>query len=178
MRRQTFDGVYDIHTNHMHYPEHLQPTVAKWEQLNTTPSDVAPSFPQPNGAASPPSPVANGTDATKAVAVFEANDRFTAAERRAFAAAHPGLRDAIPSAIPPGDTYGPSSRFTAPTRYQMNNFATVDYEFVGPRQSGLGLPGPTANHRARSMFPFSTCGLCLHFATSAWPCEVCRLTAV
>ena len=31
-RRANLDGVYDIHTNVMHYPKIMQPTHAKWEE--------------------------------------------------------------------------------------------------------------------------------------------------
>ena len=31
-RRANIDGVYDIHTNVMHYPKIMQPTHAKWEE--------------------------------------------------------------------------------------------------------------------------------------------------
>ncbi|RMZ88270.1 hypothetical protein DV736_g4498, partial [Chaetothyriales sp. CBS 134916] len=33
-RRQNFDGLYDIHTNSMQWPSHLQPTHARWEKVD------------------------------------------------------------------------------------------------------------------------------------------------
>ncbi|RMZ77865.1 hypothetical protein DV738_g4090, partial [Chaetothyriales sp. CBS 135597] len=33
-RRQNFDGLYDIHTNSMQWPSHLQPTHARWEKID------------------------------------------------------------------------------------------------------------------------------------------------
>lgn len=41
-RRANLDGVYDIHTNVMHYPKIMQPTHAKWEE-SPQHSDVAPA---------------------------------------------------------------------------------------------------------------------------------------
>ncbi len=35
-RRLNLDGIYDTHTNVMHYPKLMQPTHAYWEQLSTT----------------------------------------------------------------------------------------------------------------------------------------------
>ena len=32
-RREALNGVYDIHTNMMHYPQIMQPTHARWEQV-------------------------------------------------------------------------------------------------------------------------------------------------
>lgn len=34
VRRQTLNGIYDPHTNSMHYPKTMQPTHARWEQID------------------------------------------------------------------------------------------------------------------------------------------------
>jgi len=34
VRRQTLPGIYDPHTNTMHYPKTMQPTHARWEQID------------------------------------------------------------------------------------------------------------------------------------------------
>lgn len=34
LRRQNLNGMYDVHTNVMHYPKTMQPTHAKWVQIN------------------------------------------------------------------------------------------------------------------------------------------------
>ncbi|KAK1755864.1 chromatin remodelling complex Rsc7/Swp82 subunit-domain-containing protein [Echria macrotheca] len=47
MRRQNLNGVYEIHTNTMHYPQHMQPTRARIEQ-------VADSSAETGSAAFPP----------------------------------------------------------------------------------------------------------------------------
>lgn len=33
VRRENLEGVYDVHTNFMHYPKIMQPTHARWERL-------------------------------------------------------------------------------------------------------------------------------------------------
>lgn len=37
-RKQNFDGIYDIHTNTILYPKHMQPTHGRWEKLDDTES--------------------------------------------------------------------------------------------------------------------------------------------
>lgn len=43
LRRESLNGVYDIHTNTMQYPQNMQPTHARWERVPTpppTPTDI------------------------------------------------------------------------------------------------------------------------------------------
>ena len=37
MRRETANGVYDIYTNQMHYPQNTQPSHARWEYISEDP---------------------------------------------------------------------------------------------------------------------------------------------
>lgn len=39
VRNQNFNGIYDIHTNSMHWPEHLQSTHARWEKVGSQPQN-------------------------------------------------------------------------------------------------------------------------------------------
>ena len=34
LRRSNLNGIYDVHTNAMHYPKIMQPTHARWEQID------------------------------------------------------------------------------------------------------------------------------------------------
>jgi chromatin structure-remodeling complex protein RSC7 len=47
MRRKTLNGVYDPHTNMMHYPSIMQPTHARWERV---PDIEAKSIEEMNGS--------------------------------------------------------------------------------------------------------------------------------
>ena len=56
VRRQNLEGVYELHTNNIHYPEIMQPTHARWEQI--PPDDEQP-------------PVANGHNLTNGTSTDE-----------------------------------------------------------------------------------------------------------
>ncbi|KAK0104690.1 hypothetical protein ONS95_004963 [Cadophora gregata] len=40
VRRQTLPGIYDPHTNIMHYPKTMQPTHARWEQIDDSEAEI------------------------------------------------------------------------------------------------------------------------------------------
>jgi chromatin structure-remodeling complex protein RSC7 len=132
------NGVYEIHTNLMHYPGMTQPTHAKWEQIAYDPDSVSDaeqhleginirnaSVDLPNGVNG------HGDAARRNSTPYNATDTCNETSQNNI--------DKEPMATNPA----PSSRpaFSTPTSYQLRNFATVDTQFVYPRYTGLGRPG-------------------------------------
>ncbi|KAF2145005.1 uncharacterized protein K452DRAFT_324802 [Aplosporella prunicola CBS 121167] len=112
VRRLNVDGIYDPHTNQMHYPKIMQPTHARWEQLPVAPdaSDNEAVLEEPqltNGASNLP----NGVD--------EADGTINA----------------------PLQESGGSSLYPVPS-IVARNFLITDTYFESPPLSGLGVPGP------------------------------------
>lgn len=113
-RRTNVEGVYDAHTNLMHYPKIMQPTHARWEELPVADSDVA------DTEAHSQKRLTNGTsDLTNGV--HDTNDNM----------------DGIVSAQKPAKTmFGPIPAIVE------RNFLIIDTCFESAPITGAGVPGP------------------------------------
>ncbi|TKA78812.1 hypothetical protein B0A55_02234 [Friedmanniomyces simplex] len=118
-RRANLDGVYDAHTNMMFYPQIMQPTHVKWEQI---PPPTASHHHQPltNGHANGHH-LTNGTTDNKN---DDANDDIDIAD--------------LPS---PKDQSQPTLFPPIPATISRN-FAVIDTHFTSPRTTITTYPGP------------------------------------
>ncbi|KAI9796243.1 MAG: hypothetical protein M1833_006412 [Piccolia ochrophora] len=114
-RRQNWDGIYDPHTNTMHYPKITQPTHARWEQLET-PASAAHQGPAPkHGLSSRSDTITNGAD-------------------------HP-MEDPLTSQSAPQESRARNgSAFPALNPVISKNYMVVDTEFISPPISSCGAP--------------------------------------
>ena len=115
-RRQAANGIYDIHTNVMHYPRNTQPTHARWERVPEPEQPVAPEESRSN-------PVfTNGPNGTSSSDDAAHTDGDGSAGPR-----QPENSDTIFPPIPPSIT---------------RNFMVTDIVYVSPAMPDMPYPGP------------------------------------
>lgn len=112
-RRTNVDGIYDPHTNQMHYPRIMQPTHARWEEVSITEDDVE------DEAALTQKRLTNGTSSlTNGTYTNGATNGSATTKRSGKAVFEP-----VPSVV-------------------ARNFLIVDTYFESAPITGAGVPGP------------------------------------
>lgn len=113
MRKANLDGVYDTNTNMMFYPQIMQPTHVRWEQIPPPPMSPTQTTSQkqlinglPNGDSHLPNGITTNPESTSAIEHEK-----------------PTIFTPIPPVI-------------------SNNFTILDTVFSAPPISGAGYPGP------------------------------------
>ncbi|KAK3109822.1 chromatin structure-remodeling complex subunit RSC7 [Teratosphaeriaceae sp. CCFEE 6253] len=112
LRRANLDGVYDAHTNMLFYPQIMQPSHARWEQIPPPPHTTA-RRPMANGHAND-SPHTNGTNHPT-----DSNDDMDVEE------------------LPPS----PPTMFSQIPALISRNFAVIDTHFTAPPVTAFSYPG-------------------------------------
>lgn len=120
MRREVLNGVYDVHTNFMHYPKIMQPSHVRWEQVPSSESSTSTKLAEGLSTLN----LANGTTASEE---RDENDQAESAVARQQAEASDKT---APSILPPVPAV-----FT-------RRFAIMDVHYETPESSTLGRPGP------------------------------------
>ena len=115
-RRQAANGIYDIHTNVMHYPRNTQPTHARWERVPeleqpATSEESRSNHVLPNGP--------NGTSSSNDAAHID------------------GDGSALPRQPENGDTIFPPIPSSI-----TRNFMVTDVVYVSPAMPDMPYPGP------------------------------------
>ncbi|CBF74413.1 hypothetical protein AN4239.2 [Aspergillus nidulans FGSC A4] len=114
-RQQNLGGVYDIHTNIIHYPKIMQPTHARWERV-------------------PPSDARGANKLTKEMSTLTLSNGVVEQEN-----APPEPETEIQDSKPAGET---STIFSQVPSALARRFAVLDFYTESPTYSNLGIPGP------------------------------------
>lgn len=117
MRRATMDGIYDVHTNTMQYPQIMQPTHARWERV-------------------PPSDLGNTAELMSTLSI--ANKSTTDAQS---ASAEPA-----DSADKP-DNQTQKTIFPPVPPHISDRYLVTDMVYESPPYSNMGIPGPDGDLR-------------------------------
>jgi len=122
-RKSNLDGVYDAHTNMMFYPQIMQPTRARWEQI---PPPATASSPQQQHATPNGYHLTNG-----ATSHADTGDHADDPDAQDLPLSQPTLTPTIFSPVPP---------------IISRNFAVIDTHFLSP-----ALTNPS--HHSRTTVP-------------------------
>jgi chromatin structure-remodeling complex protein RSC7 len=112
MRRATMDGIYDVHTNTMQYPQIMQPTHARWERV-------------------PPSDLGNTAELMSTLSIAN----------KSMADAQSASAEPADSADKPDDQTQ-KSIFPPVPLHTSDRYLVTDMVYESPPYSNMGIPGP------------------------------------
>lgn len=117
MRKVTMGGVYDVHTNTIHYPQITQPTHCRWERV--PPADLNKDMSALNLTNE-----TNTTESTQNRAELLPRGDTTTTEKE-----------------------NPSTIFPPVPAHIANNYLVQDIVYEPPPYSNMGIPGPDGDLR-------------------------------
>ena len=142
-RRQATNGIYDIHTNVMHYPRNTQPTHARWERVpeeeEEEPAQRQRATSDHHHSSSNPILLTNGSKNAKSSFSGDDDDDD---DDDGDAAAHIIIdrQQQPPSSKKKNSTT--TTIFPAVPRSITRNFLVTDIEYVSPAMPDMPYPGP------------------------------------
>ncbi|PGH23322.1 hypothetical protein AJ80_02574 [Polytolypa hystricis UAMH7299] len=126
-RREAQNGVYDIHTNTMQYPQHMQPTHARWEAIPPPEQDRSSALRLMNSASNTALGLTNGNSNVGTNGERDNNEQEQPDNTASSASRSQEQESTIFPPVP-----GIFSR----------NFAVHDIVYQSPQYSTFGVPGP------------------------------------
>ncbi|KKK11970.1 nuclear localization protein [Aspergillus rambellii] len=130
-RRQTLDGIYDIHTNIMQYPKIMQPTHARWERLPPPDPRTAAKLAQEMSTLT----LTNGTSNGNSEAEGETPVEHVDVDK-------PEEEEEEEEEDEEEEEISNASIFSSIPAAFSRRFAIHDLHFESPPYSNMGVPGP------------------------------------